>query len=291
MPTPLLTLQDHLTRLTLAPELGASLVNWSRLSDGWPLLRHSDAQALDAGTPRRLACFALVPWSNRIGGGGFACPDGWQTLTANTSYEPLPIHGSAWQQAWQVQEATTSSAILQLDSEQPFPYHAQLHVNLSDGQLSLELQVTHQGPQPRWYGLGFHPYFTRTAHTQLEAPAKQVWLCDSDKLSDHKSELPAHWNFAQAAPLPAETMDNALTQWPGTARIIQADAGYQLRCTATGSDFYLLFCPAEQNFFCFEPVSHPVNAHHLPGRPGLYLLEQGQSCKLRFTLHYQPLAG
>jgi len=49
MPTTLLTLRDSLTRLTLAPELGASLVNWVRLSDGQPLLRHSDEQALAAG--------------------------------------------------------------------------------------------------------------------------------------------------------------------------------------------------------------------------------------------------
>ena len=33
MPTTLLTLDDSLTRLTLAPELGASLVNWTRLRD------------------------------------------------------------------------------------------------------------------------------------------------------------------------------------------------------------------------------------------------------------------
>jgi aldose 1-epimerase len=36
-------------------------------------------------------------------------------------------------------------------------------------------------------------------------------------------------------------------------------------------------------------VSHPVNAHHLPGRPGLRLLEKGQSSELGFSLHYRPL--
>ncbi len=87
MPTTLLTRHDSLTRLTLAPELGASLVNWTRLSDDWPLLRHSDGQA----------------------------------LAANTAHEALPIHGSAWQQTWQLVDATSDSATLQLDSLQPFP--------------------------------------------------------------------------------------------------------------------------------------------------------------------------
>lgn len=64
---------DRLTRLSLAPELGASLVNWEVKATGQALLRHSDLAALESGTPRRLACYPLAPWSNRIGEGGF-CP-------------------------------------------------------------------------------------------------------------------------------------------------------------------------------------------------------------------------
>lgn len=75
------------------------------------------------------------------------------------------------------------------------------------------------------------------------------------------------------------------------ARIIQADADYQLVCEAEGSDVFLLFCPQAQNFFCFEPATHPVNAHHLPTRPGLQLLAHRQSCQLHLRLHYQALAG
>jgi aldose 1-epimerase len=291
MPTTLLTLHDSLTRLTLAPELGASLVNWTRLSDGWPLLRHSDEQALAAANPRRLACYPLAPWSNRIGSGGFDCPDGWQALAANTTHEPLPIHGSAWQQAWQLVDATSDSATLQLDSLQPFPYRARLQVHLADGRLSLRLQATHLGERPTWYGLGLHPYITRTAHTRLQAQARQVWLCDADKLSTQLVELPAAWNFAELAALPTQTLDNAFSGWPGSARIVQPDAGYQLLCHAEGAEFFLLYCPQDQNFFCFEPVSHPINAHHLPGRPGLQLLAPGQSCRLQFSLDYQALDG
>lgn len=62
-------------------------------------------------------------------------------------------------------------------------------------------------------------------------------------------------------------------------------------CEAQGTEVFLLFCPQDQPFFCFEPVSHPVNAHHLPGRPGLHLLHPGQTCQLTVTLHYQALAN
>jgi aldose 1-epimerase len=42
----ILELEDELTRLTLAPELGASIVNWTVRSTGQPLLRHCDRHAL-----------------------------------------------------------------------------------------------------------------------------------------------------------------------------------------------------------------------------------------------------
>ena len=39
MTATLLELEDELTHLTLAPELGGSIVNWTVLSTGQPLLR------------------------------------------------------------------------------------------------------------------------------------------------------------------------------------------------------------------------------------------------------------
>ena len=44
---------------------------------------------------------------------------------------------------------------------------------------------------------------------------------------------------------------------------------------------YVVFSPAgDADFFCFEPVSHPVDAFNLPGPPaahGLRVLEPGES--------------
>lgn len=289
MSTPILTLQDSLTRLTVAPEIGASLVNWVRLSDGLPLLRPSDEQALASANPRKLACYPLVPWSNRIGGGGFDCPDGWLALQANTSHEALPIHGSAWQQPWQVIHQTEQAATLELHSQVPFPYRARFEIVLHEGQLSLALHVTHQGEHQTWYGLGLHPYLPRTPATRLQASARSVWLFDDDKLSREHITIPADWDFNEQRALPQELVDNAFTDWNGQAYIVQPDHGYQLQCNTTDTNVYLLFCPTEQNFFCFEPVSHPVNAHHLPGRPGLVLLHRDQTTHLRYSLHYRPL--
>lgn len=288
LPT-LLTLDDGITRLTLAPDIGASLVNWSVSASGQALLRHSDEAALASGLPGKLGGYALAPWSNRIAEGGFQCPDGWLALEANTLTDPRPIHGSAWQQPWQVLEQRPDQVLLQLDSSTPFAYRARQRIRLDQGRLSIELQVTHLAPQPAWHGLGLHPYFPRSAHSRLQARARQVWHCDESRLPTQLADLPASWDFRQPQGLPGSLVDNGFSGWDGECLIIEPEAGYQLHCRASGCDYFLLYCPPDKDFFCFEPVSHPVNAHHLPGHPGLRLLEQGQSIELGFSLHYQTL--
>ncbi len=96
MSTSLLTLEDGLTRLTLAPHIGGSIASWQVIASDQPLLRASDARALRSGSANQLACYPLVPWSNRIGGGGFGGPEHWFALQPNNPAVPLPIHGSAW---------------------------------------------------------------------------------------------------------------------------------------------------------------------------------------------------
>ncbi|MHC8362244.1 aldose 1-epimerase [Pseudomonas sp. LS2P72] len=283
----LLNLEDEFTHLTLAPQLGGSIVNWSVRGTGLPLLRHSDAHALNTGLPGKLGCFPLAPWSNRISEGGFECPEGWLALTPNSLTDPLPIHGSAWQQPWQVVSQTRDEVVLQLDSTTPFAYRARQRFHLSDGKLSIELKVTHLAERPAWHGLGLHPYFPRTTGTQLQAQARHVWLCDVTKLPTHLSALPAEWDFQSLKALPETLVDNGFCEWDGHCLIRQPALGYELECHATGGDYFLLYCPVGLDFFCIEPVSHPVNAHHLPGRPGLRLLAQGESAELGFSLHYR----
>lgn len=285
----ILTLEDGLTRLTVAPDIGGSIVNWSVLASGQPLLRPNDDEALAAGTPRRLACYPLAPWSNRIGNGGFDTPQGWLALEPNSPNDALPIHGSAWQQPWDVVEHSAEHIVLQLDSRIPFAYRAQLRYGLSDGQLSIELSTTHLDSRPAWHGLGLHPYLPRTPNTRLQAHAAQAWLCDDAGLPTQLVDLPAEWDFNALRDLPATRLDNGFIEWDGRCIISQPDLGYELHGQATGSEYFLVFCPPDLPFFCFEPISHPVNAHHLPGKPGLRLLRRGESVEMGFSLQYEEL--
>ncbi|KRP61437.1 aldose 1-epimerase [Pseudomonas trivialis] len=285
----MIELEDHLTRLTLSPAVGGSLVNWTVRATGQPLLRHSDEHAIHTGLPGKLGCYPLAPWSNRIAEGGFDNPEGWLALTPNSLTEPLPIHGSAWQQAWQVVSRTADEVVLAVVCQTPFAYRAEQRFRLRDGELSIALRVTHLAAQPAWHGLGLHPYLPRRPGTRLQAKASQVWMSDASKLPTALAQIPEAWDFRQLKGLPEEPVDNGFCQWDGHCRIEQPELGYALECQATGADYFLLYCPPGLEFFCIEPVSHPVNAHHLPGRPGLKRLEQHQSTHLDFTLKYTPL--
>ncbi|WDY59185.1 aldose 1-epimerase [Pseudomonas sp. PSKL.D1] len=285
MAVPLLQLQDHLTQLEIAPTLGASLANWQVRATGQPLLRPADQAALATGSPRRLGCYPLVPWSNRIAEGGIAGPEGWLALPPNTDHDPYPIHGSAWQQPWQVEHHSQRRARLSLHSQVPFAYRATLDVQLHEGCLSLDLHVTHLDARPMWHGVGFHPYFPRYTDTQLQVAAHRVWVGDEGQLPSRLADIPAPWRFDEQKGLPPQTVDHAFSGWAGGCIIQQP--GYALHCHASGAEHYLLFCPQGQPFFCFEPVSHPINAHHLPGRPGLRLMHREETLHLRFSMRYQ----
>jgi aldose 1-epimerase len=287
----MIELKDALTHLTLAPAIGGSIVNWQVIATGQPLLRHSDEHAVNSGLPGKLGCYPLAPWSNRIAAGGFNNPDGWLALQPNSRTDPLPIHGSAWQQAWQVVSQSADEVVMQVLCDTPFAYRAEQRFGLRDGELNIVLTVTHLAEKAAWHGLGLHPYLPRTAGTRLRAKASQVWLSDAAKLPTGLAPVPVDWDFQQLKGLPDGLVDNGFCHWDGQCRIEQPDLGYALECQASGADYFLLYCPPGLEFFCIEPVSHPVNAHHLPGKPGLKLLEQNQSAHLSFKLKYLPTGG
>src|SRR3546814_10468318 len=74
-----------------------------------PLLRGAEGlpdHALES------ACFPLVPFSNRIRGGSFTFRDRRILLRPNMTGDPSPLHGQGWLVPWQVEEASSTDAIL-----------------------------------------------------------------------------------------------------------------------------------------------------------------------------------
>src|ERR1700760_2389550 len=111
----MLTLQSGDSSVVLAPEIGGAIVGW-RLGAA-PVMRLPAPDAIMAGNVRGLACFPLVPFSNRIAWGRFRWDGVDYTLDRNFGDHPHTIHGVGWKRPWQVVDAGSASATLTLQHD------------------------------------------------------------------------------------------------------------------------------------------------------------------------------
>ena len=129
----LLTLSDGAAEVVIAPELGAGLASYDLVgaAERAPLFR--PCRDLARAQPFDLANNLLVPWSNRISGGGFHFGGRFHRLDPNLPGEPCPIHGNGFSSVWSVEEAAPDRVVLALTSNGPGPfrYHARATYALS----------------------------------------------------------------------------------------------------------------------------------------------------------------
>jgi aldose 1-epimerase len=294
----MVTIADGVAEASIVPELGAGLAAYHLMIGGRrePIFRPC-RDPVEA-RPFDLALNLLAPWSNRISGGGFNFGSEFHPLEPNLPGEPLPIHGNAFSHAWKIESRNATSATLSLDSigPGPFRYFARAAYELRGGALAVILTARNAGPKALPFGLGLHPWLPRTAETRLEAKAERVALENGDHLPDGELDVGARedWNFATPRRLPEGWINNAFLGWNGRARIVWPERGLSLMIFAEAPiSTYIVYSPAAKaDFFCFEPVTHPVDAHNLPGGAeanGLIVLEPGR--EMSISCRFAPSAA
>jgi aldose 1-epimerase len=282
-------------RVEVVPSLGAGVARFDILRGGrrievfrgWP----------NGGTddPNALGLYVLAPWSNRISGGGFSFGEAFYPLASNFAGEPCPIHGNAWLSPWNVFSNADRSTRLGYESDGPGPYRYEATVEyaLDGGGLMTRLKVVNHAAMALPFGLGFHPWFPRTPRTLLVARAESVWLEDACHLPTKRIavEIRPEWDFSSFRTLPSDWINSAFVGWNGGATILWEDRGLALDIEAQPPiSTYILYSPSARSpFFCFEPVSHSVNAHNLPPGPeahGLVILapEATLAAECRFAV-------
>jgi aldose 1-epimerase len=284
------TIRSGETLAEILPELGGGLARFDY--GGRPIFRPWDGQP---GT--RLANFILVPWSNRISGGGFTFDGTFHPLAPNRDGEKYPIHGNGFSSIWTVDWVADDVADLSLASTGPGPfrYDTRLRYAVRPEGLEMTLSVTNRADIRLPYGLGFHPFFVRTPATVLTANLPQIWLVDEDHMPvslvsvDDRPDR----DFRPGRPLPQGLINNAFPGWDGQAHVEWPENGLTMDMVASPElSCALIFSPsAESGFFCVEPVSHRVDSFNAPGgaeADGMRILGPGEtmtvSCRFNIGL-------
>ena len=158
----LLELRDERASLVILPDQGGGIARFDALVAGRaavPLLKPPPGGAI--------GCELLVPWSNRISGGGFDFDGRFHAVAPNVAGEPFPLHGDGFQKPWRVasQAATAAELVLDDGAIGPYRYAAHVSYSLHDGALEATLSVENRASIRLPYGLGFHPWLPRHAGT------------------------------------------------------------------------------------------------------------------------------
>ena len=277
-----ITLERGGWRADVAPALGGGLL--SAAFAGVDVLRPATAEGIGAGDPLSLACFPLVPFSNRIRRGRFSFRGVHVALSAPAVTEPEVIHGFGWTARWRPQAVdphACSMTFVHDGGAWPWPFTARRHVRLSETSLELALSVENTGEAAMPLGLGFHPYFPKSADCHLHAPVSGLWVSGSDRLPIRHQRVDGALGFQQPQAVADLDLDHCFTGWSGTARIDWPERGLAVRLEAGGPlDHLVLYVPPTADFFCVEPVSHMVDAFNWDGGPdhtGTLVLDPGQS--------------
>jgi aldose 1-epimerase len=270
--------------LVLLPALGGSIARFDWR--GLPLLRPGCGP-----TPLDTGCFPLVPFSNRIAHGAFTVAGRTIRIAPNFpgGGHPHPLHGFGWLTGWDVVAQAAQSATLRhrySAGEWPWDYVAEQHFDLSREGLCHTLSVRNLSDQPMPAGLGFHPYFPKTAQTRYIGWHRGEWQTHDDNLPKalDMADHPVDWWHGK--PVATRAVDTAYVGREGDLQLIWPE--HRLTLTVRPSDNLrntVVYTPVDADFLCVEPVSHTTDAINRPDESdGMVWLDKDQT--LTAALHY-----
>jgi aldose 1-epimerase len=246
------------------PDAGGSIGRW--MISGQEMFRRYDAHNATQPPSLGMASFPLVPYSNRIGFGRFDWGGREFHLTPNFSPEPHAIHGTGWRAAWQTEQLSADAIILRhrqyADGNWPWSFEAEQHIMLSHDALMLRLVVHNLCDQIVPLAFGHHPYFDSAGAT-LSFAASQLWPTGNDGLPSHAEVPTGMFDFRSGAPVCGRIVDNGFAGWDGKAQIHWDDRPFGLEIHAD-MQAAVVYVPDGEDYFCFEPVPHIINALNLP---------------------------
>lgn len=261
---PFIELLNGDLRCEVVPEIGGAIAGfWLR---DIPVLRSVPAAQLQS--PRKGGCFALLPYSNRIGRGMLNWRGKTYALQTSPADAPHAIHGVGWQRSWKVDrhDPHNDSPSVRLvyehqpDGDWPFAFMATQNIRLDGTSLILGLSYCNTHDEPAPAGLGWHPYFVKRAGARIAFQTKGRWESAPDKLPSHRVASAGFDGICTGL-----AVDNCYDGWTGIAEI--RDENLCVRITSD-TNYLVAYTRPELDFVAIEPVTHTSNALQLADAAG-----------------------
>lgn len=287
----IIALRHGAMTLTATPHIGGSLASWSLSTHNGPvdLFRPAPDRALAGSFAPDMACFPLVPFSNRIGGGRFVF-QGREVVLATDPGSPHRIHGHGWSIPWTVEAAADHALRMGFShraDDWPWSYRATQTVALDGEGLTVTLDLINESGSDMPAGLGLHPYFAKSPGSIVTADVRAVWDNDDTILPSRRRPLPAAWDFRHGVVMDHAVLDNGFTGWSGTATLDRPRERLRLTMLADGPVGHLIvYAPPGEPYLCLEPVTHMTDALNRPQEAdaGVIALPAGE--RLSMTVRF-----
>lgn len=241
-------------RCVIDPDCGGAIAALTHA--GMPVLR----RGVPGGGVLEQASYPLVPFANRIGEGRLRFAGTDYSLDPDPLAAPHALHGHGWRSAWRVEELGTDRAVISWEHPGAggwiWPYGVRQNLSLDGAGLTVEFAVTNRAALAMPVGTGLHPFFERKSESAIWANAATVWENDTAGLACREREdttFTGEW--VPVASL--EGLDNFFAlRTPVRVRA----GGHELALGGSHMAGFHLYVPADEEFFCVEPVSHAPNA-------------------------------
>lgn len=247
-----ITLQCGALRCEISPELGGCVAGF--WADQQQVLRSTPAAQLQS--VRMSGSYPLVPYSNRVGYRKLHWEGQDYELPRNFAPEPHTIHGVGWERAWQVEEASATRAVLRYqhiaDASWPFAFDSLQTFSLTDDALDMHMSVINRASAAAPVGLGWHPYFAKSAQTNIQFAAQGRWEMGDDKLPTLRQV-----NAGLNTDCSSLEVDHCFDGWSGS--LVLTERGLRMTVTSDLRRLVVFTTPGRDNI-AIEPVSHVNNA-------------------------------
>jgi aldose 1-epimerase len=207
--------------------------------------------------------YPMVPWAGRVRRGRFSFDGVDHQLPIN--FEPHAIHGTGFEQAWQVVGRDDRSVTMTCRLEWVLGGESEQRIELTDDSLTCVL-IVRAGERAMPATIGWHPWFVKPERVDLQF--ERMFVRDDDYITDGRT-----------VPPPPPPWDDCFAGLLATPRLWIG--GVEVAITSDCDHWVVYDLPAYAT--CVEPQTAPPDAFNIGGATWL---EPGQELRRTMSLNW-----